>query len=502
MTPEQVAALAPALTEYLGEYRECFERQPVFENFEVYCRGLLSGEGRKSVEPLALAAGAAVRTMQVFLRGMKWDEGRMRDLAQRRVADFVAAHAPPGGSGGSGGSGGRLKPGEVGDLGLIDETAVAKKGQKTPGVQRQWCGSMGKKENCVVTVHLGLWQEASGFKAMLDSELFLPESWADDRGRCRAAGIPDSMTHRTKPRIAIELVKRALGNGVHFDFLTYDETYGRDPQFLLDLDGMGLVGVGEVPSNFRCLATLPGGSKEGLVGQEVYDVTRWSKPFVYQPWVSFSVERETLGPQAWDVKAARVHLLRDGKPVEKTFWLLVAWNRETGEYKYFFSNAPADTPLQTLVAVAFKRAHVEHLFRVLKSEVGFGHYEGRNYKGLMRHLTLCQVLLLFLALQAAGLRGEKRRAGREAGGGREPGGRAPGGRAPARDDGAGRPRPQRPVPTVARPPPRAGDDRANLLPLALPAAPQRRRQALTPAPAHRLLLMPPQPDKRSLRSSP
>jgi hypothetical protein len=420
-----------------------------------------------------------VRTMQVFLRGMKWDEGRMRDLAQRRVADFVAAHAPPGGSGGSGGSGGRLKPGEVGDLGLIDETAVAKKGQKTPGVQRQWCGSMGKKENCVVTVHLGLWQEASGFKAMLDSELFLPESWADDRGRCRAAGIPDSMTHRTKPRIAIELVKRALGNGVHFDFLTYDETYGRDPQFLLDLDGMGLVGVGEVPSNFRCLATLPGGSKEGLVGQEVYDVTRWSKPFVYQPWVSFSVERETLGPQAWDVKAARVHLLRDGKPVEKTFWLLVAWNRETGEYKYFFSNAPADTPLQTLVAVAFKRAHVEHLFppavspsnRVLKSEVGFGHYEGRSYKGLMRHLTLCQVLLLFLSLWAAGLRGGKRQRGQARGQAPEQAPEQARGRGqPARDGGATRHRLQRPVPPLAGAAARAGPPRADRLRPELPAA--------------------------------
>ena len=97
------------------------------------------------------------------------------------------------------------------------------------------------------------------------------------------------------------------------------------------------------------------------------------------------------------------------------FWLLVAWNRETDEYKYFFSNAPADTPLQTLVAVAFKRAHVEHLFRVLKSEVGFGHYEGRSYKGMMRHLTLCQVLLLFLSLWAAGLRGKSRTTGTSTG---------------------------------------------------------------------------------------
>ena len=98
---------------------------------------------------------------------------------------------------------------------------------------------------------------------MLDSELFLPEGWSEDRERCEAAAIPADMTHRTKPRIAIELVKRALANGVGFDFLTYDEGYGRDPQFLLDLDELGQVAVGEVPSNFHCLASLPKGGREG-----------------------------------------------------------------------------------------------------------------------------------------------------------------------------------------------------------------------------------------------
>lgn len=132
---------------------------------------------------------------------------------------------------------------------------------------------------------------------------------------------------------------------------------------------------------------------------------------MYQKWRRFKVERETLGPQQWDVKSARVYLLREGEPVGKMFWLLVAWNRQTDEYKYFFSNAPADTPLETLVAVAFKRAHVEHMFRVLKTEVGFGHFEGRSYKGMMRHLMLCQVLLLFLTIRAAELRGKKKRTG-------------------------------------------------------------------------------------------
>lgn len=255
MTPEQIAELGPALTEYLSGYRECFEQRPTFDHFETYCRGLLSGEKRKSVEPMALAAGAGVRAMQLFLTGLHWDEGRMRDLAQQRVAAFIASRTPAAPSGVKPKPQGLkpqgLKPGEAVRVGLIDETSVVKKGDKTPGVQRQWCGSVGKKENCVVTVHLGLWHEPSGSVSMLDSELFLPESWSEDRKRCKAAAIPDSMTHRTKPRIAIELVERALANGVSFDYLTYDEGYGRDPQFLLDLDGLGQVAVGEVPSNFH-----------------------------------------------------------------------------------------------------------------------------------------------------------------------------------------------------------------------------------------------------------
>jgi SRSO17 transposase len=435
MTPEQIIALGPALTEYLGTYRECFKRQPVFDNFVSYAHGLLSDEKRKSVEPMALAAGAAVRTLQLFLSGMVWDQKHMRDLLQKRVAAEGQARPPE-------------WPDAGRRIGLIDETSVPKKGDQTPGVKRQYCGNRGKTDNCIVTVHLGYVH--GDFKAVLDSDLFLPQDWSKDRKRCRAAKIPDELVHRTKPRIAIEQVKRALGNGIRFDFLTYDEGYGRDPQFLFDLEELGQIGVGEVPRNFRCLALLPRRlpADAKLTGKTVYNVSRWSASFIYQSWTPFSVARETLTPQVWDVKAAQVHLLKDGRPLGRKFWLVVAWNRQSDQYKYFVSNAPADTPLATLVAVAFKRAQVEHLFRVLKGEVGFGHYEGRSYPGLMRHMVLCQVLLLFLALRATSLRGEK----------------------PAGHDGADRSRSQRPLPPVARPGRRSGYGPADLVHPSLPTA--------------------------------
>ena len=143
MTAEQVAALGPAFTDYLRCFRPCFITKKTFKHLGTYGRGLLSDLPRKSVEPIALAAGCAVRTLQEFLTHHVWDEGRMRDELQRRV---VRDHLPAPGAGRSAGG--------VGTVGWVDETSVAKKGDKTPGVQRQYCGASGKIDNCVVTVHL------------------------------------------------------------------------------------------------------------------------------------------------------------------------------------------------------------------------------------------------------------------------------------------------------------------------------------------------------------
>jgi SRSO17 transposase len=396
MSPGQILSLAPALKAYFERYRACFLAMPLFERFTTYCRGLLSNLKRKSVEPMALAAGSAVRTIQYFLSDTHWDH----DLMQRLLLQQVAAEVRTPASG---------TPVDRLLIGVIDETSVAKKGDMTPGVNRQYCGSKGKTDNCIVSVHLGCVR--GDFKTLLASDLFLPASWSKDRKRCQTAKIPDELVHRTKPRIAIEQIKHAVADGINFDYLTYDEGYGRDPQFLFDLEELGLIGVGEVPKNFRCLGQVPSGYAPGdkLTGKKVYNVARHSNAFVYQSWTSFSIPRETMGPQWWDVKAAQVHLLRHGELVDRTFWLIMAWNPATEEYKYFVSNAPPEAPLATLISVAFKRANIEHIFRIVKSEIGFDHFEGRSYQGLTRHMILCQVIMLFLALQTKQLRAERRK---------------------------------------------------------------------------------------------
>ena len=403
MTTEQVAALGPAFTDYLGAFRPCFLTRPTFGHFGTYTRGLISDLARKSVEPIALAAGCAVRTLQEFLTHHRWDRERMRDELQRRVA---REHLP---------APGQKPPDGVGVVGVIDETSVPKKGDKTPGVQRQHCGATGKTDNCVVSVHLAA--SCGDFRTLLDSDLYLPEgSWHADRGRCRAAHIPDEVVYRPKWEIAVEQVRRAAGNGVRFDWLTFDADYGAKPQFLYDLDALGQFYVGEVPPCFRCWPSFPKycSPQAPFVAKRADNAVVWGKPFKGQKWRRFELHRQSLPAQTWEVRAAQVWLQKDGRtrhprcrPTDRTYWLIVARNVHSGEVKYFVSNAPPRTALGTLLRVAFSRWGVEHVFRVAKSEIGFDHFEGRSYLGLMRHMTLCQLVMLFVAERTTRLRGEK-----------------------------------------------------------------------------------------------
>src|SRR3954466_14664205 len=162
MTDQDIAALGPAFAGYLKPYRDCFLQARTATHFDNYCRGLLADLPRKSVEPIALACGTAARTLQEFLVTAAWDHLRARDTLQRHVAEQL-----------------RALPGDrLGTVGVFDETSALTKGDETPGVQRQHLGCVGKADNGIVTVHVGV---ARGrFQALLDAELYLPRSWDED----------------------------------------------------------------------------------------------------------------------------------------------------------------------------------------------------------------------------------------------------------------------------------------------------------------------------------
>lgn len=150
-------------------------------------------------------------------------------------------------------------------------------------------------------------------------------------------------------------------------------------------------------------------------------LARFSPTFREQEWRTFRVIRPGapgLPPLTWRARGAQVYVSRKGRPTDRAYWLIVAQCQGTAETKYFISNAPPRTALATLMQAAFRRAVVEHVFRVLKSAIGFDHYEGRHYQGLMRHMILCHLVMAFVAEHTHRLRGEKSGGHARAGGAR------------------------------------------------------------------------------------
>lgn len=373
MTEQEIAGLAPAFAGYLGRYRDCFLQKRTMAHFDTYCRGLLSDLPRKSVEPIALEAGTAVRTLQEFLVTARWDQERARDRLQQDLAATVAA----------------LPADSIGTVGVIDETSCQKWGEHTPGVQRQYLGCVGKVDNGIVTVHVGV---AKGrFQALLDADLYLPKSWDADRDRCRAAGVPEDVRYRPKWRIALDQVVRLSGNGITFDWLVFDEGYGAAVPFLRILTLVGQRFVAEVPVNFVVRNSVAGSARRA---------DQRLTPAHAKAGRRYRLAHGTVRDSVWRAVGATVWVAGEKHT------LVVAINEATAEVKYFLTNA-TNAPLARVLAVAFRRWTVEHGFRLGKQEAGLMHYEGRDYLGLIRHLILALVVLGFVATHTERLRGGK-----------------------------------------------------------------------------------------------
>lgn len=379
---------------YLAEFSDCFGRCDTESYLGVYVEGQNSDLQRKSAEPMALRAGIVPRSLQVFLASASWDEQRMVDRVQEIVArDHSHAFA----------------------IGLVDETGSPKKGRHTAGVQRQWCGNRGKVDNCVVSVHVGY--TVGNFHSLLDSDLYLPRSWADDPERRHEVGIPDDVAYRPKWQIALSQIERALGNGIRVSAWTFDEYYGGCYAFLDGLDALGQTYVAEVPCNFHGWATapkvlyratpqemrrkgrkrrVPRLAKTAPKTSDVRDLLIYSPAFREQPWTPIHVKDGEKGPLVREVKTIAFRMQRDGLPT-RPHWLIVARDPQRPEdVKFFVSNASAGCPLEWLVYVAYSRWPIEQCFKEEKDELGFDHFEVRGWRSIHRHMYLTQVSHLYL----------------------------------------------------------------------------------------------------------
>jgi len=385
MTEAQILGLGHELATFLSEFADCFGRSEPRGKLETYVRGQLSELPRKSVEPMALQAGMAPRTLQEFLASDEWDEDRLCAHVRRLV---VRDHA------------------DEQAIGVIDESGHPKKGGQTAGVSRQYCGNTGKIDNCVMTVHLTYSSFDGEFRTMLDSELYLPKCWHEDRERCRRAKIPEEVVYRPKYDIALEQLDRALAGGVRFSWITADEWYTQKPAFLAGLLQRGLRFVLEAPKNFRLWLHDPRSGPE-TPPKPVENLLRYSRKLMTQPWRTYYVKQTDKGPLVWEVKSVPCWLPSASGAIGP-LWLVVARNvLNPEELKYFVSNAAPGVPLEVILHVGFGRWPVERCLEDEKSELGLSHFEVRCYSALKRHLLITQVTHLFLARQTLRLRGEK-----------------------------------------------------------------------------------------------
>lgn len=347
---------------------QCFARPEPRRRALSYLQGLLGPVERKNGWQLAEQVGdRRPDGMQRLLRDAHWDA----DAVLRELRGYVADRFG-------------LKGGAL----VVDETSFPKKGDKSAGVKRQYCGSLGKVENCQVGVFL-YYAAASGGGAFVDRELYLPEDWLADRERCREAGIPDDRSFATKPAQARAMLRRARDAGFRPAWTLGDSVYGSDPELRAELEAWGWNYVLAV----RRTEPLRPASEDGLVTRTAEQLAEAAGD-----WRRLSAGDGAKGPRLYDwALVPLVHLTA----TTGSHALLVRRSLDpSGERAYFLVFNTAATTLPEMVRAAGLRWTVEVGFEQAKGEVGLGHYEVRVMHGWYRHVTLALVAHAVLAALA------------------------------------------------------------------------------------------------------
>ncbi len=367
--------------------------------FEDYCVGLLSAEGRKSVEPLAAVTapqrtGAQHQSLLHLVAQAPWSDQAVLTRVRERVLPSLTQK-------------------EVVQAWIIDDTGFPKKGKHSVGVTRQYCGQLGKQDNCQIAVSLSVATHRGSLP--IGYRLYLPKDWADDPVRRTKAGVPDEVVFQTKPEIALQQVRQALAAGVPRAVVLMDPAYGNDGKLRAGLTELGLTyGAGVLPTTMVWRpgeAPLPPVAKTSGRGRPA---KRLRRDATHQPvsaktlalalaadareqitWRDGSNTPLTSRFARWRVRPAHDDTRRsEPAPVE---WLLIEWPEGEAEPDhYWLCTLPADISLELMVDQVKLRWRIERDYLELKQEVGLGHYEGRGWRGFHHHASLCIATYGFL----------------------------------------------------------------------------------------------------------
>ena len=289
---------------------------------------------------------------------------------------------------------------------MLDGSDIPKQGRKSVGVARQYCGRLGRVANCQAGMFLAYVSPLG--RALVDKRLYLPESRTSDKDRCEAAGVPEERQgYRLKTQLALEVLEQALERGhLRAGWLAGDDAFGMSPSFRDGLAALGMRYVLDVPAGFTPWPPEPAWTsppyqdrgrprKAKLVGGRRRTMTERSDELPEEAWREITVAEGSQGPRSYLFSAQRVCPTSRRKPGE-IHWAVYRRNLDSSEPRYYLSNAPEDTPLETLAYVGGSRWRIETEFETEKSDVGLDEFETRTWAGWHHHVALCLLAGAFL----------------------------------------------------------------------------------------------------------
>ncbi len=384
MDEAEFARLADEFRRFAQRYGPLFGGWAAQDRGEQYLRGLLiGGAERRNAENVAeQVEGATARALQRFLSESSWSVER---VTERLQADVGAPLESPDG------------------VWVVDETGFPKQGTKSVGVARQYSGTLGKVGNCQIGVFLG-YASAHG-QALVDARLYLPERWVEDRARCRAAGVPEAVAFRTKPELALAMLRQARAWGhLQARWVTGDEVYGGNPAFRAGLEADGYWYVLEVPSPMSVSRVRPeapppeplgGGWSERSDLEPPRAMAELAATLGPEHWHMLEVAQGAQGPRVYAFAQQRVREVRGGV-IGAEREALFRRNPDGTELRLYLANTPPGLALPVLGRVAATRWTIETGFEQAKGEAGLDEYEVRSWAGWHHHVILALLAGLFL----------------------------------------------------------------------------------------------------------
>ena len=398
-------AAAERFDRYLAQLAEAVGHADRAGPLRAYVTGLLLPGARKSVEPMAAKVDprhvrARHQSMHHFVATAPWDETAVLAVARDYALAQLERHGPIA-------------------AWVVDDTAFPKKGTHSVGVARQYCGVVGKQDNCQVAVTVSAVNATMSVPCAY--RLYLPEDWARDRARRRGAGVPDAVGFQRKWEIALEALTALRGEELPRAPVVADAGYGTATAFREGLGALGLsyavgitvetsvwppgagpaapkrwTGSGRPPTRYRRTRTHQPASVRALAGAlpaAAWQTVRWREG-----------TRGTMQSRFAAVRVRAAHRDDRSAPPREPEWLLIEWPRGTPEpTKYWLATVPATTPLEELVRLTKVRWRIERDYQELKDELGLDHYEGRGWRGFHHHGVLCVAAYAFLAAERARL---------------------------------------------------------------------------------------------------